>query len=140
MGKHIETTSKIYEAFGKGDIPAIISYLADDVRWEEWNDNTAQNAGVPWIKSGKGKSAALDFFKVIGEMKFRNFEVKSLMEGPDQVASEIVIEVELPSTGTIVKDEEMHLWNFDESGKVIRFRHYLDTAKHIAAANIKVQG
>ena len=138
MSKHIETVSKIYEAFGKGDIPTIISFLADDVRWEEWNDNAAQKAGVPWLKPGIGKPAAMDFFKVIGEMKFRQFEVKSLMEGPDQVASEIVIEVELPSTGTIVKDEEMHLWSFNNAGKVVRFRHYLDTAKHMAAANEKV--
>jgi len=138
MSKHIETVSKIYEAFGKGDIPSIISYLADEVRWEEWNDNTAQKAGVPWLKSGKGKSAAMDFFKVIGEMNFRHFEVKSLMEGPDQVASEIVIEVELPSNGIIVKDEEMHLWSFNDAGKVVRFRHYLDTAKHMSAANVKV--
>ncbi len=29
-------------------------------------------------------------------------------------------------------DEEIHLWTFDESGKVARFRHYLDKAKHIA--------
>ena len=136
MSKHIETVSKIYEAFGKGDIPTIISFLADDVRWEEWNDNAAQKAGVPWLKPGIGKPAAMDFFKVIGEMKFRHFEVKSLMEGPDQVASEIVIEVELPSTGTIVKDEEMHLWSFNDAGKVVRFRHYLDTAKHMSAANV----
>jgi hypothetical protein len=37
----------IYEAFGKGDIPTILGYIADDVRWEAWQDNSAQQAGVP---------------------------------------------------------------------------------------------
>jgi len=31
-------------------------------------------------------------------------------------------------------DEEIHLWTFDESGRVVRLRHYLDTAKHIATS------
>jgi ketosteroid isomerase-like protein len=136
MNKHLETVSKMYEAFGKGDIPAIISNLADDVRWEEWTDNAAQKAGVPWLKSGKGKDAALDFFKMLGEMKFNHFEVKSLMEGPGQVAAEVVLEIEIPSTGASIKDEEIHLWTFNDAGKVVRFRHYVDTAKHMQAANV----
>jgi hypothetical protein len=32
-------------------------------------------------------------------------------------------------------DEELHLWTFDEDGRVVRLRHYRDTAKHIAAAD-----
>jgi len=31
------------------------------------------------------------------------------------------------------RDEELHLWGFDSEGKVNRMRHYVDTAKHIAA-------
>lgn len=27
-----------------------------------------------------------------------------------------------------------HLWSFNDAGRVVRFRHYLDTAKHIWAA------
>lgn len=140
MNKHIETVSKIYEAFGKGDIPTIVSHLADDVRWEEWTNNTAQKAGVPWLKAGKGHNAAFGFFKVAGQMKFKHFEVKSLMEGPGQVAAEVVIEAEIPSTGATINDEEIHLWTFNDAGKVVRMRHYSDTAKHMHAANVEVVG
>ena len=31
---HIETVQKIYEAFGKGDVPAILGHLSDDADWE----------------------------------------------------------------------------------------------------------
>ncbi|MCV4754620.1 hypothetical protein OFC37_34675, partial [Escherichia coli] len=51
-----------------------------------------------------------------------------------QVAAEVLIEFEVPATGGHVRDEEVHLWTFDGSGKVVRVRHYADTAKHIAAA------
>ena len=40
------TVQGIYEAFGKGDVPAILDVLADDVEWEAWEDNSAVNAGA----------------------------------------------------------------------------------------------
>jgi ketosteroid isomerase-like protein len=33
-----------------------------------------------------------------------------------------------------VRDEEIHLWTFNDAGQVVRLRHYTDTAKHMAAA------
>jgi ketosteroid isomerase-like protein len=54
------------------------------------------------------------------------------MEGGNQVVAEIVIEANLPNGGHY-RDEELHLWTFDEDGKITRLRHYVDTAKHIAA-------
>ena len=34
------------------------------------------------------------------------------------------------------KDEEMHLWTFNDAGKVIRLWHFLDTHKHMQAAKL----
>jgi ketosteroid isomerase-like protein len=34
----------IYDAFGRGDIPAILETLSEDVAWEQWEDNHAQRA------------------------------------------------------------------------------------------------
>jgi ketosteroid isomerase-like protein len=61
MSNHLATVGAIYEAFGKGDIPTILGYMADDVRWEEWDDNSAQRAGVPWLQPppGQGRRAGL---------------------------------------------------------------------------------
>lgn len=67
-------------------------------------------------------------------MPIKDFQVLAMMAGGNQVAVEVVIEAEVPSTGGHFRDEELHLWTFDSSGKVIRMRHYTDTAKHIAAA------
>lgn len=133
MNAHLATVSKIYEAFGKGDIPAIIDLLADDVRWEEWAGNRAQQAGVPWLQARHGKAGALEFFQVMAELKVTDFRVLSLMSGTDQVAAEIEIEFETPD-GQRVRDQEIHLWTLNDTAKVIRMRHYVDTAKHIAAS------
>ncbi len=134
MSNHLATATAIYEAFGKGDIPTILSHMADDVQWEQWADNSAQRAGVPWLVGRQGKAGVLEFFQVLGGMAIKDFQVLSMMAGGNQVAVEFVIEVDVPSTGGHYRDEEIHLWTFNDAGQVIRLRHYADTAKHIAAA------
>jgi uncharacterized protein len=133
------TVAGIYEAFGRGDVPAILERLADDVQWEHWSSWTPHQAGVPWLEARSGKPGALEFFQVIGAWTIRDFQVLDLMVSGSQVAAEIVIEVELPS-GATYRDEELHLWTFDGDGKVRRFRHYVDTAKHIAAFRQGAEG
>ena len=129
------TVEAIYAAFGRGDVPAILSQLHENVAWEQWAGHSAQEAGVPWLSARKGSAAVAGFFQVISTMKFHGFQVLSLMAGGNQVASEILLDVELPN-GTRFQDEEMHLWTFDDQGKVTRFRHYIDTHKHMKAAGL----
>jgi hypothetical protein len=136
MNNNIATVSRIYEAFGKGDIPTIINELADDVQWEQWADNSAQKAGVPWLEARKGKDGVIEFFKIVAGFKIKDFRVLSIMGNGNQVAAEFIIEADVPATGGYYRDEEMHLWTFNDQGKVIRLRHYTDTAKHIGAAKL----
>jgi hypothetical protein len=128
-----ESVQKIYEAFGRGDVGVIIDLMSDDVAWEGWADNSAQIAGVPWLRSRRGKSGVAEFFELVGEFQIHDFTVLSIMANDRQVAAEFVIDA-TPPGGRRYRDEEMHLWSFGDDGKVTRLRHYTDTAKHIAAA------
>jgi ketosteroid isomerase-like protein len=133
---NIATVQSIYEAFGRGDIPAILDRLADDVVWEAWDgDNTAQDAGVPWALARSGREGVAGFFQdVAAGLEFHGFEPRNLLEGGNQVAATISIDVTAKATGERFQDEEIHLWTFDGNGKLTGLRHYLDTAKHIKAA------
>ncbi len=134
MADHLATVTSIYDAFGRGDIPAILEQLADDVQWEQWASWSPQEAGVPWLQPRRGEEAVREFFAIVGTWEMREFRVLDLLASGHQVAAEVVIEAGLPDDGAMLRDEEVHLWTFDEAGKVRRFRHYVDTAKHIAAA------
>jgi len=134
MNNLVTTVQSMYEAFGKGDIPFILDLVADDAQWEYWADNSAQNAGVPWMLARKGKGGAMEYFASIGELEIKEFSILSIMGNETQVAAEFVLEADVPATGKHYRDEEMHLWTFNKEGKIIRLRHYLDTAKHIAVA------
>jgi ketosteroid isomerase-like protein len=135
MNELLATVGSIYAAFGRGDIPAILDTLADDVSWEDWAQNEAQAVGVPWLLAKKGKSAVTGFFEVVGQMQIHDFKVLSMMVGDNQVAVEVQIDATSPSGGRY-QDEELHLWSFNAAGKVRRLRHYVDTAKHIRAAGL----
>lgn len=141
MSRNLETVKTIYAAFGRGDIPAILDTLADNVAWEAWADNSAARAGVPWLVPRYGKTGAAEFFGLIGPMLVvKDFRVLSMMDGGDQVAVEFEIECDVASSGGHYRDEEMHLWTFDAAGKVTRLRHYTDTAKHMRAAGLVAKG
>jgi ketosteroid isomerase-like protein len=49
---NVETVQALYDAFGRGDIPAILDMLADDIQW----DQEAPSYGIPiyepaWARS-----------------------------------------------------------------------------------------
>ncbi|MCB0518112.1 MAG: nuclear transport factor 2 family protein [Lewinellaceae bacterium] len=128
---------QIYASFGQGDVPSIIEKMDDNVQWEKWADNHGQKAGVPWLKEEHGKDGVMAFFQCIGQhLNFKDFQVLSIMEGGNQVAAEVVVDADVTSSARHLKEEEMHLWTFNDAGKVTRFRHYADTKKHIEAAGL----
>lgn len=125
---NLETVKAIYEAFGKGDIPFILSCLAENVAWEKWHSNHAQISGVPYMQEKNSPNEVMEFFVEVSKLGISKFEVVSIMEGENSVAAQFDLETERYGV-----EEEMHLWKFNDEGKVIAYRHYLDTAKHIAA-------
>jgi uncharacterized protein len=127
------TVAEVYAAFGRGDVPAVLDALAEDVAWEDWADNWAQRADVPAMRPRRGRDQVAGFFALLGTWELLEFAVLDVIGSGPQVAAEVRASFALPDGGRFA-DEEVHLWTFDDAGRVVRFRHYLDTAKHIAAA------
>jgi ketosteroid isomerase-like protein len=129
---NLATVTDIYAAFGRGDVPAILDKIAPNCRWESWENNQAQRQGVPTLQPRTGPAGVADFFAAVGELHIDDFQVLDMLAGERQVAVEVVIAYSTPAGGYL-RDEELHLWTFDERQQVVRLRHYVDTAKHIAA-------
>ncbi len=121
----IETIQGVYAAFGRGDIPAILEVLADDVDWEYgWESHE-----VPWLKPRRGKQGALEFFQVAGaELEFLSFNVAHMVGDERLVVVVVDLEARVRATGKVIRERnEPHLWHFNASGKVVRMRHGADT-------------
>ena len=127
---NIKAVQDIYAAFGRGDIPAILDRLADSIEWEY---GFAPNE-VPWLQLRRGRAEVGEFFESLNALEFHKFEPKTFLEGSGLVVALLNFEVTVKHTGKrIVEEDEAHIWHFDVSGQVIRFRHCLDTYQHVTA-------
>ena len=125
---HVGTVAEIYGAFGRGDVPFIMSCLADDIAW----DQGVRATDLPWAQPGTGKQHVVAFFTALGEgLAFSTFEPQVIAADGDNVVS-VVREVgTIVSTGKpIEEDLFVHLWKFNDDGKVASFRHIGDWARH----------
>jgi len=130
---NIDTIKSIYEAFGRGDVAAILERVSPEVEWDY-----AHAAGdVPWLSPRRGRDGVKAFFGAAAEgITFEKFAVKEVFASPDGKVVVALVDVEavIKKTGRrLVEDDEIHLWRFDDVGRVARFRHGVDTAKHAAA-------
>ena len=132
---NMEAIRQIYEAFGRGDIPGVLERLAEDVRWEQWaTGNTAQERDVPYMRPRSGREAVRGFFQDVHEdFQMNSFNPHAFLEGEGRIAVLIEVDLTIKATGKRLQDEEIHLWEFGPDGKVVSHRHFLDTAKVIAA-------
>jgi len=128
------TVAAIYTAFGGGDIPTFLSMIADDVRWEaDWEDNFAQRAGGPaHYRPFHGRDNLAPFFEAMGACTFHALDVREVIADGGSVVARVALEYTMPSGGRY-RDEQLHLWTLGPDGKVIALRHFLDTAKLLAA-------
>lgn len=123
MNRNCQTVSAIYASFGRGDVPAILARLHEDVEWE----HDAMDHGIGWLRPRRGREQVAGFFQDLAQVEILRFEPLNLMTGNDQVASTVRIEMRVKATGKAFRDLELHLWTFDGEGRVTRFRHLLDT-------------
>jgi len=127
---NVDTVKEIYEAFGRGDVPAILDKLDEQVEWE----TQIPVDGVPWLQTRRGRATVAGFFESLAPLEFKRFEPQTFFESGDKVFVLIALEV-----ATKGKDYsfplEGHLWQFDSAGKVVKFDHITDTAQMWRAAN-----
>jgi ketosteroid isomerase-like protein len=105
------------------------------VRWEYHpTGNTAQDAGVPYMRLREGRQAAGRVLHDIEEdFDLNSLDVKAYLEGNGHVAVVLGYELAVKATGKRIRDDEVHLHEVGSDGKVKAFRHFLDTAKAIEA-------
>lgn len=121
---HATTVGAIYAAFGRGDVPYILDQVSDDVVWEDGIRDT----GLPWLQAGRGKQHVGEFFTALGAgLQFTHFEPVTIAQSGNHVVGVIREAAVALSTGRpIAEDLYVHLWRFDDAGKVVAFRHIGD--------------
>ena len=129
----LETTQEIYHAFGKGDTAFMLSRFSDDVVIEPWATTAVESGKVPYYRSRRGKDGAKEFYASMAAVDLKEFQVLGFMEGANRVCVLVTNEFTVKATGKSVRDQEIHLWTFNDQGEVTALQHFGDTAKHMEA-------
>ena len=117
----IETARQMYEAFGRGDVQAILDRVTDDIDWS----TDAAIVSAPWYGARHGKDALAKFFEAIGKTgpvtEFTPLAYASNDEGDVMVFIRYAFTV--TATGKHVAMNMHHYWKFRD-GKVCYVRKF----------------
>jgi uncharacterized protein len=126
---NIERIQHIYAAFERGDVPAILERLDENVEWEY-----GISSDVPWLQPRRGRSEVPKFFEALSEFELHKFQPKTFLESGNVVVVLIDVDLIVKATGRrVVEEDEVHIWYFNSQGQVNKFGHKLDTHRHWAA-------
>ena len=125
---NVEVVQETYEAVGRGDIPALLDLLTDDVEW------TFQGPSViPFAGTRRGREGVAEFFSLVGgNLEFERFEPREFVAQGDTV---VVLGFEcsrIKPTGRTFEQEWAHIYKLRD-GKVAEFLALEDTAAHAGA-------
>ncbi len=122
---NIKTITRIYEAFGRGDVAAILDDVTDDVDWAA----EAASAAAPWYGARHGKDAVTEFFAAFGSaMEVDEFTPVSFAANDTDVLTVVRFRARSRSTGKAAEMNLHHFFKFRD-GKVAYYRGTEDTAQ-----------
>jgi uncharacterized protein len=128
--QNLQTAKEMYEAFGRGDLEAILERVTDDVDWS--TDAAIESA--PWYGPRHGKHGVATFFEGIAKTgPVTEFTPLSFATNDDgDVMAVIRYAFTVTATGKSVAMNLHHYFKFRD-GKVCYVRSSEDTAQVAAA-------
>jgi ketosteroid isomerase-like protein len=109
-----------YHGFEADNMEPLMSILADDVEWINYEDN-------PLNGTYNGPDGVESFFAKFDQMEFTGFEIITVMAEGDKVVSALDVSYSVKSTGKNTSGIAMHLINFRD-GKMVRFQEVAATS------------
>jgi ketosteroid isomerase-like protein len=108
QANRLQTVVGIYEAFGRGDVSAIVAQLTDDVRWVSRLDPL-----VPWSGDYSGQANVSQFFAAIaGSVDVTGFMPQEFIAQGDTVVSTGTFGCRVRSTGKSAESRWIFIWKF----------------------------
>lgn len=121
--QNLETVQRGYEAFGRGDIDALLALFDDDIVWESPGPPELPTAG-----SRRGKQQVAAFFDAVNSVfDMQQFEPETFLADGDRVVVLGRDTAAVRATGKVVSSPWAHAFTL-RNGKVVAFQEYIDTS------------
>jgi len=128
---NIAALQRVYAAFGRGELDAILVELADDIDWISVSEEA--HPVVPWYGRYRGKGDVPRFFKEIGaSVHVTDFIPLSFTANETDVMVALKWAFTVTETGKSVAAHMQHWWRFTD-GKIGFVRTCEDTERTASA-------
>ena len=118
----------LYDAFRRGDIPAILNNLDENVEW-----NNEGPAAIPFSGIRHGRDGAMKFFEGVGgTMDEVTLHMEPFAAQGDNVVTAGRYTARIKTTGKRIDVPLVHLWTI-RNCKVVRYQNLTDSAATAAA-------
>jgi ketosteroid isomerase-like protein len=121
----LEVIKGMYEAFGRGDVPAVLGAMAADIEWHEAE-------GMPYggVYHGPEEVAQNVFGPQLDDVPDFAVTPEQFLASGDTVAAIARYTGTGKATGKKLDLPVVHVWDVRD-GKIGRFRQFADTAKYL---------
>lgn len=123
MEKNSDIVKRLYDAFGRGDLPAVLGAFDPQIQWRE-AENSLYADGNPYV--GPQAVAEGVFQRSVSDVDGLTVLPEHFVDGGDTVVVEGRYKGKMKATGMPLDAQFAHVWLL-RSGKVVRFRQYTDT-------------
>lgn len=125
--ENVAVVQGIYDAFGVGDMPAVLGAMSADIIWNEAN-NFPYADGNPYV----GPEAILNgvFMRCGTEWDGFSVNVTEIFDAGDVVVAVGHYRGTYLATGNAQETQMAHVWRIS-GGKAVQFQQYADTL-HVA--------
>lgn len=122
---NLALVQSVYEAFGRGDIPAVLGTMSSDFRWIA-AENSPYDRGTPYV----GPQEVLEniFMRIGGNWDGFKVLVDRYLDAGDTIIMEGRYGGTYKDTGKDTNAQVVHIW-VARDGKLVEFRQYCDTAE-----------
>lgn len=125
--RNLDVVRRAYEAFGKGDLPTLLSLLDDQVEWRAPGPPELPTSGVR-----RGPQEVAQFFAAIVQtFDTLRFEPKNFVADGDRVVVLGSETTRIKATGKVLDMSWAHAFVV-RNGKIVDFEDYFDTAAAVA--------
>lgn len=128
---NVKIVRSMYDAFGRGDVPSVLSVLDPQIEWLE-AENFIYADRNPYI----GPDAILEgvFMRLATEWDGFAVSPEEVLDAGETVVARGYYSGTYKKTGKKVRAQLAHFFTFRD-GKVIKFQQYTDTAQFEQAVN-----
>ena len=125
--QNLEVVKRGYEAFGRGDIDAVLQLCADDVEWA-----TPGPPDLPTAGTRRGREQVAQFFRAVDDVfEIQRFEPQTFITQGDHVVVLGSDTARIKATGKVLTERWAHVFTL-RNGKIATMREYIDTAQIVA--------